>query len=141
MIREISSDLASFKTLRFRDGLNILLAEKSPGATDRQSRNSAGKSSVVEIVHFLLGGKADPNSIFRSDALGASCFRLEVDLAAAPVLISRSGGLAAKGKKQSKGAQDITVIGNLSKWLRNVPNSDVETVLSNEQWKAVLADA
>lgn len=55
MIRELKSDLESFKTLTFGPGLNIILTDKSRDATDPQSRNGAGKTSFVELVHFLLG--------------------------------------------------------------------------------------
>lgn len=91
MIHELTSDLASFKTLRFHKGLNILLAEKSRGATDRQSRNGAGKTSFVELVHFLLGAQAPPRSIFRSPELRSAKFKLTVDLAGERIAISRSG--------------------------------------------------
>ena len=64
MIRFLGSDLASFKALTFRAGLNIVLADKSEGATDRQSRNGAGKSSLIELVHFLLGAEVRPDSVF-----------------------------------------------------------------------------
>ena len=47
MIHGFSSDLPTFKSLTFRPGLNILLADKSAGATDRQSRNGAGPSFWV----------------------------------------------------------------------------------------------
>ena len=60
MIRRIGSDLQTFKTLSFESGLNIILADKSEGASDRQSRNGAGKTSLVELVHFILGSKAGP---------------------------------------------------------------------------------
>ena len=36
MIRHLDGDLASFKSLTFKTGLNVLLADKSEGATDRQ---------------------------------------------------------------------------------------------------------
>jgi hypothetical protein len=49
MILKIFSELETFKTLTFHAGLNILLAEKSPGATDRQSRNGAGKSRTSPV--------------------------------------------------------------------------------------------
>ncbi len=81
MIRRFGSDLASFKTLTFKPGLNILLADKSEGANDRQSRNGAGKTSFVELVHFLFGADARKESIFRSDALMEWTFDVAVDVA------------------------------------------------------------
>ena len=69
MIIQISSDLETFKPLSFNSGLNILLAEKSSGATDRQSRNGAGKSSFVELIHFLLGSNTDKSSIFTHEKI------------------------------------------------------------------------
>jgi uncharacterized protein YydD (DUF2326 family) len=68
MIRRLSSDLESFKTLSFNPGLNVLLADKSEGATDKLSRNRAGKTSFIELVHFLFGADVRKDSIFRSDA-------------------------------------------------------------------------
>lgn len=50
MIHSLSSDLPSFKRLTLSPGLNILLAEKSAGATDRQTRNGAGKTDRKSVV-------------------------------------------------------------------------------------------
>ena len=80
MIRELKSDLESFKTLTFGPGLNVILADKSPDATDLQSRNGAGKTSLVELVHFLFGADAKPQSIFRSEALSEWTFSASADI-------------------------------------------------------------
>ena len=66
MIHQISSSLNSFRTVKFHDGLNILLAEKSPQATERHTRNRAGKTSLIEIIHFLTGARADKKIIVQS---------------------------------------------------------------------------
>ena len=97
MIHEIGSDnLASFKTLRFHEGLNVLLADKSEGAGDRQSRNGAGKTSFVELVHFLFGADARPDSIFRSDALDDCAFYAWVSSGDSRFRVSRSGHASSR---------------------------------------------
>jgi uncharacterized protein YydD (DUF2326 family) len=130
MIHSLSSDLASFKSLTFRPGLNILLADKSDGATDRQSRNGAGKTSLVELIHFLFGANADRDSIFRSDALVNYTFETRVDVGATVVDVARSG------VKPSR----IGLQGDTSGW-PIAPSLEPKTgdmVISNENWRAVL---
>lgn len=96
MIHRFGSDLAFFKALTFRPGLNILLADKSEGANDRQSRNGAGKTSFVELVHFLFGADARKDSIFRSDALADWTFDIMVDVAAGEISAARSGAKTSR---------------------------------------------
>lgn len=97
MIHTIYSDLPSFKTLNLNPGLNVLLAQKSSGATQKQTRNRAGKTSVVELIHFLLGGKSDSkHGLFEVDALRDHTFGMVFDLGGAPIQVERSGGNKAK---------------------------------------------
>lgn len=91
MIHRIYSDLESFRELQLMPGLNVLLADKSEEATDKQTRNGAGKTSLIELIHFVLGGTADKNSIFRSDILAPCRFGLELDVAEHRVSVERSG--------------------------------------------------
>ena len=95
-----ASYLPSFKSLTFRPGLNILLAEKSAGATDRQSRNGAGKTSLVELIHFLFGAKPDKGSIFQSDALASWSFEGRVDIGSEVVDVARSGAKPSRIRLQ-----------------------------------------
>lgn len=74
MIREIGSTLATFKGLRFHPGLNILLADRHEMSSETQTRNGSGKSSLVEIVHFLLGGSVGRESLFKASPLDAESF-------------------------------------------------------------------
>lgn len=96
MIHRVYSGLDSFRELRFRPGLNVLVADKNETSTDKQTRNGAGKTSLVELIHFLLGERADKSSIFRADELAQWSFGLEFDLAGVIVDVKRSG--TTKGK-------------------------------------------
>lgn len=130
MIHGLSSDLPTFKSLTFRPGLNILLADKSAGATDRQSRNGAGKTSLVELIHFLFGANAGKDSIFRSSALAGHTFEARVDVGATLVDVARSGAKPSR----------VVIQGDASNW-PIPPSLDVKTgdqIISNENWRSVL---
>lgn len=97
MIHHIFSTLPSFKNLEgLKPGLNVLLAQKTDGATTKQTRNRAGKTSFVELVHFLLGADAGPESIFRTPELTEHTFRMDFDLKLERTVVERSGGSKAK---------------------------------------------
>jgi|694.fasta_scaffold34614_5 uncharacterized protein YydD (DUF2326 family) len=91
MIHRVTSSLNSFKTVRLNPGLNLIVAEKSKGATNRQTRNGSGKSSFVRIVDFLLGAKCDADSIFRSESLVNESFGVTFDLGGQRTTALRSG--------------------------------------------------
>lgn len=130
MIHRIYSDLKSFKEVHFQSGLNVMLADKTPEATDRHTRNGSGKSSLVQLIHFLMGANCDKDSLFKTDALRHSVFGMEVDLANALVEIQRSGQKASK----------VKIIGETEKWPLTPPweKKSGDTVLSNTNWRDVL---
>ncbi len=91
MIHTLYSDLPTFKTLEFHSGLNVLLAQKSDGATQKQTRNRAGKTSVIELIHFLLGADSPKDSLFQAEALREYGFGMVCDIGGRPFQIDRSG--------------------------------------------------
>lgn len=131
MIRRVFSDLGSFKEMRFKQGLNVLLAEKSPGATDRQTRNSAGKTSFVDLVHFLTGSNCDKESIFRNPALVNAEFGMDFDVAGASLTVLRSG------RKPS----EVMLEGDVSRLAIQPKRKGGRLVISNTDWRLVLGAA
>lgn len=91
MIHEVNSTLAQFKLMTFTAGLNLVLATKSNAAPKKQSWKGAGKTSLIETIHFLLGANADPNGLFRSNALGEHDFSMKFDLFDGRATVSRRG--------------------------------------------------
>lgn len=133
MIHRIHSSLESFRELRLKTGLNLLLADKSEEATDKQTRNGAGKTSLIELVHFALGATPDKTSIFRSEMLSPSRFGLELDFAGARISVERSGGTHTK----------VVVAGEeISNWpIRPTPDRNSgELTLTNSKWRDVLGE-
>ena len=91
MILAVSSDLPSFKTLAFHEGLNILVADRTEDSTERQTRNSAGKTGAVEVIHFLLGSDAGKGSMFQVPELAPYVFHGRFRLGGHEVSVSRRG--------------------------------------------------
>lgn len=54
-IRRLTSSLDTFREIEFHEGLNLLVADKSRSRSGN-SRNGTGKTSVVYILRYLLGG-------------------------------------------------------------------------------------
>ena len=96
MIHRIYSTLPTFKNLEFKPGLNVLLAEKSEGATSKQTRNRAGKTSLIEIIHFLAGANAEKDSLCRSEAIVDATFGMDFDLAGSRTKVERCGANKSK---------------------------------------------
>jgi len=132
MIRTIySNELTSFKTLGFKPGLNILLADKSEGATDKQSRNGAGKSSFVELVHFLFGSGADQECVFRHKKLENYSFSAVFELAGSTVKVTR------RGEKPSKIYIEAE---QTDTWPIKPTRGKAGLSFTNEQWKLLLGN-
>jgi uncharacterized protein YydD (DUF2326 family) len=97
LIHQIFSALPSFKNLSdLKPGLNVLLAQKTEGASTKQTRNRAGKTSFVELVHFLTGSEAGPESIFRASEITDYLFGMDFDLALSRTQVERCGNTKAK---------------------------------------------
>jgi uncharacterized protein YydD (DUF2326 family) len=134
MIQNIFSSLASFKALEFKEGLNVLVAQKEVGATDKQTRNRAGKTSLVETIHFLTGSKAEKGSLFRSTALDEESFGMTFDLGGQSVTTERSGKQKAKinvegadflkGKTHLSNSEWVELLGEKMFGLHALPEGD-----------------
>ena len=134
MIQKIFSSLATFKALDFKPGLNVLVAQKEQGATDKQTRNRAGKTSLVETIHFLAGSNADKGSLFRSAALEDESFGMTFDVDGEAVTVERSGKQKAKihvegadflnGKTHLSNSEWVELLGEKMFGLNALPEGD-----------------
>src|SRR6266567_447025 len=95
MLRRLDSSLPTFKTLEFHEGLNILVADRTQASAETDTRNGSGKSSVIELLHFLLGSRAVKGSLPLKPELAAHTFTLVLDWPSpqgtSPLSVSRRG--------------------------------------------------
>lgn len=135
MIYSVSSDLPSFKDIDFRSGLNILVSNKHAQSSHTDSRNGSGKSSLLEIIHFLAGGVCDKKSIFKYEQFIEHQFEIVFDVAGEIIVIRRSGSEHNKFLWQIKdkepeviGQKELTSrLGSMwfkinPKWSKNSPS-------------------
>lgn len=90
MIRSVRCDQPSFKTVEFVEGLNIILAERSEVSSDKDSRNGLGKTTLIDILHFCLGAKADKKNRAMAPALKGWTFFVDLTLRGKPYTVSRN---------------------------------------------------
>jgi uncharacterized protein YydD (DUF2326 family) len=131
MIHRIFSSLPTFKELTFRPDLNVLLADKHEGASSKQTRNGAGKSSMVDIIHFLTAGECGEESIFRLPELVDHSFGMDFDLGGQRVSVERAG------KTQS----EVTVSADLTNWnFKGQESLDGRHKLTTKEWDRLLGN-
>lgn len=90
MIHSISANKKSFRTVRFSEGLNIVLScrDKESKATD--TSNGLGKTTLMHIIDFCLGAEPNREDSLPTDRLQGWTFILEATIAGNHVFISRS---------------------------------------------------
>ncbi|SEL57684.1 ABC-three component system protein [Nonomuraea pusilla] len=96
MLRRLSADDSRFKTVTFQAGLNLLVARSTHHSSSTDSRNGAGKSSLIELLHFMLGSRADRNHLTARRELRDITFILALDWPGEtdPISVSRKGKTA-----------------------------------------------
>ncbi len=98
MILEVRANKPSFRTVRFKPGLNLIFAERTKESTRKDSRNGLGKSTVFEIIHFCLGGRATKGKGILRDELVDWVFSVDIQFGSRVLTLTRS--VAEPGKIQ-----------------------------------------
>jgi len=130
MIHSISCDQPNFRNIEFSPGFNVVLATRTQAATDKDSRNGAGKTTFVEIVHFCLGSSANKQNRLTARQLRGWTFTIELDLRGKRYRVSRN---TANPRK-------VILEGDFQDWPIK-PKKDAETgafLFSIAQWTELL---
>lgn len=89
ILRSVRSNQPSFRPLVLSPGFNVVLADRTKESTKKDSRNGLGKSTLVEIIHFCLGGDIDEGTL-KAQQMRGWTFTLDVDLDGNKISVSRT---------------------------------------------------
>jgi uncharacterized protein YydD (DUF2326 family) len=90
MIISIGCSLPTFKEITFDTGLNIVLADRDVDSGETETRNGSGKSSLVDIIHFLLGSTPRKGSLFQVPELADATFHAHMIVDGIRLRVERS---------------------------------------------------
>ncbi|QKQ75981.1 ABC-three component system protein [Nostoc sp. TCL240-02] len=130
MIHAVRCNRASFKTVEFRPGFNVVLADRTEDSGRRDSRNGLGKSTLIEIIHFCLGGTIPTAKGLGSRTLRGWAFSLELTLANQIITVTRN----------TDDRSQVVIDGNTANWPIQPREQEDQKVLSLEDWKTVLGN-
>jgi len=94
VIYELSSSDSRFQTARFRPGLNLVLADRTEQSDEHDSRNGLGKTSLVHLIQFCLGGEL-PDHLLVPEICRSS-YSLDLDVGGARIRLTRSPSAASR---------------------------------------------
>lgn len=127
MIHELYANKSSFKKIQFNKGINIILAEGDDNTEN--SRNGLGKTTLVHIIHFCLGGT--PNKKYLpEDTFNDWEFTISIDIYNEKIYAKRSFNEKSI----------IIVEGNFSKFPLKPTYSEEKEIYfyTLNEWKEVL---
>ncbi|MDE3767560.1 DUF2326 domain-containing protein [Sinorhizobium meliloti] len=92
MIHGLKANKQSFRPITFTPGVNLILADRSAAATDKDTTNALGKSTLVDIIDFCLGSSVGAGQGLRVEPLSEWSFTLDLTLAGKRVSATRAVG-------------------------------------------------
>ena len=130
MIRGVRANQKGFHPVIFGPGLNVVLADRSRAAGEKDTTNALGKSTLLEVIDFCLGSNATADKGLRIEPLAGWEFTVDLTINNGDVSVTRA--VDAPGVFIIEGA----TIG----WPdQPVENKDGLRTFDAKRWRAVLA--
>ncbi|MFG1343319.1 DUF2326 domain-containing protein [Xanthobacter autotrophicus DSM 431] len=98
MIRAVRANKRGFHTATFGAGVNLVLADRSTAAGDKDTTNALGKSTLIEIIDFCLASNTSPGKGLRIEALQGWAFTLELTIGGNDVAVTLADARAFNEK-------------------------------------------
>jgi uncharacterized protein YydD (DUF2326 family) len=108
-----------------------VLSDRTANSTDKQTRNSAGKTSLIEIIHFLLGADCEKDSLFRLNELVEHTFKGTFRIGGELLTVARTGADPSKIFLISGGEERTDIPRKLDK-------ASERFYVSNVNWRVFL---
>jgi uncharacterized protein YydD (DUF2326 family) len=130
MIHSVSANQRSFHSVEFTSGLNIILAERSESSTEKDTRNGLGKSTLIEIIDFCLGSRANKGTGLLIEPLKDWVFTVELTLGSNRIKVTRA--VADQNR--------IVIDGQTDGWVEQPDKDDEsgERVFKADRWRTLL---
>lgn len=90
MIRYVACTDNRFQTIEFKNGMNIVLAERTKESTRTDSCNGLGKSTLIDIIQFLLGSSTKSAKPLLVSELADWTFSSELSFGHRTLTVSRA---------------------------------------------------
>lgn len=123
-LRSVGSHDRRFKPAVFHTGLNLVVADRTAESVQGDSRNGTGKSSLVRILRFLLGGQL-PDDL-RHPALSGHIFTAGLSLPAT--------GTVSESVQVARGVSTPTRV-LVQGWSETGSRQDIHV----DEWRSLLA--
>jgi uncharacterized protein YydD (DUF2326 family) len=130
MISAVRANQKGFHTALLQPGVNLILADRSTSAGDKDTTNALGKSTLIEIIDFCLASNTSSGKGLRIEALQGWAFTLELSLSGREIVVTRATD--TPGFFAIEGATDDWPV-------RPTPNKEGVPGLDAKKWRAVLA--
>ena len=132
MIHSITANQPTFRPVKLRRGLNVILADRTEGSSRRDTRNGLGKSTLIEIIHFCLGAKVLRDRGLAIPALEEWAFTMEMTLGGDRITVTRA----------LKAPNTVTVSGLGTRW-SDIPDANLmgERSFTQALWRTFLGRA
>ncbi len=130
MIHSVKANRRGFREVHFGSGVNLLLADRSRTAGEKDTTNALGKSTLIDIIDFCLGSNCAPGKGLRIEPLQDWTFTLEIDVGGCRVAITRA----------TNAPGFFEVVGETDGWpTQPMLNKEGVPGLDLKRWRAVLA--
>ena len=130
MIRSVKANRRGFREVLFTPGVNLVLADRSMTAGEKDTTNALGKSTLIDIIDFCLGSNTAPGKGLRIEPLQSWAFTLELDVGGCHITVTRATDMP--GFFAIEGATDGWPVQPMAN-KEGIPGLDLK------RWRAVLA--